>query len=90
MTTLHLAPISPNIPILSTPRKWFMTPTGDYYTVVPLTMERAQELVDNGVRRVIIPSNVRRDDSDEAEWILAKAGVHVCFRPTEEIRLTGS
>lgn len=51
-----------------------MSPVGDYYTVAPLTLEKAHELSLFGFRRVVIPDHF---DSSEAEAYLIEEGVEV-------------
>ena len=52
----------------------FLSPVGDYYTVTPLTMEKAHELSLFGFRRVIVPAYVGHSD---AEAYLVEEGVEV-------------
>lgn len=70
---------------MGTNRKSFMSPVGDYYTVAPLTMEKAHELSIFGFRRVVIPGHF---DSSEAEAFLAGEGVEVVRVDIEENALT--
>lgn len=51
-----------------------MSPVGDYYTVTPLTLEKAHELALFGFRRVVIPGHF---DPSEAEAFLVEEGIEV-------------
>lgn len=62
-----------------------MSPVGDYYTVAPLTLEKAHELCLFGFRRVVIPGHF---DSSEAEAYLTEEGVEVVRINLEENALT--
>lgn len=62
-----------------------MSPVGDYYTVTPLTLEKAHELALFGFRRVVIPGHF---DSSEAEAYLAEEGIEVVRIDLKENALT--
>lgn len=71
--------------IASVARKSFMSPVGDYYTVAPLTLEKAHELSLFGFRRVVIPGHF---DSSEVEAFLAEEGIEVVRIDLKENALT--
>lgn len=66
-------------------RQSFMSPVGDYYTVAPLSLEKAQELSLFGFRRVVVPGHF---DSPEAEAYLVEEGIEVVRIDLKENALT--
>lgn len=78
-------------PMMKPVRRWFLTPTGDYYTVTPISLAKAQELIEAGVRNIIMPTDIaQRDDYWEVAQLLQSSGVGVRYCPTKDIPLTGS
>lgn len=74
MTALHFAPLNP---VVTTGRQAFTAPTGTYYMLGTPSVILATELVECGLRRVVLSIRQEREDWPQAEEILLSGGVEV-------------